>query len=199
MADLDPFDRQELEILLTLVRVRRTYVLEHTQAPEPVREQLLGLENKLVAQLGAPAKAWIVDFRAAIARDIQLGHTSQEIRDEIIAKVGMMAAARTVEMQARYDAAVERERALKHQDKTSVGITIAGPQSRTTPIARAILELLQEAGIPCAMPEEESNPTDGDSIEALGYLMRENGRNQALDGTLPLRVIVQTVQTSRAG
>lgn len=54
MADLDPFDRQELESLLTLVRERRTYVVEHTQAPEPVREQLLGLENKLVAQLGAP-------------------------------------------------------------------------------------------------------------------------------------------------
>jgi len=163
-----------------------------------VRDALRDLEDQLVALLAAP------DFRAAIARDIQLGRTSQEIRDEIIAKVGMMADARTPEMQARYDAAVERERALtiwtsRHQDKTSVSITIAGPPGRAAPIARAILELLQGAGIACAMPEEESNPTDGDSIEALGYLMREDGRSQALNGTLPLRVIVQTVQTSRAG
>lgn len=50
------------------------------------------------------------DHAAAIARDIQLGRSSQKIRDEIIAKVGMMAAARTPEMQARYDAAVKRER-----------------------------------------------------------------------------------------
>lgn len=51
------------------------------------------------------------DHSAAIARDVQRCLTSQEIRDEIIAKVGMMADARTPEMQARYDAAVERERA----------------------------------------------------------------------------------------
>jgi hypothetical protein len=46
-----------------------------------------------------------------IARDIRLGLTSTQIRDEIIAKVGMMADARTPEMQARYDAAVKRETA----------------------------------------------------------------------------------------
>ena len=50
---------------------------------------------------------------AAIARDVRLGRTSQEICDEIIAKVGMMADARTPEMQARYDAAVARERGSK--------------------------------------------------------------------------------------
>ena len=30
--------RQEIEILLHLVRERRTYVVKHTQAPQPVRE-----------------------------------------------------------------------------------------------------------------------------------------------------------------
>ena len=45
-----------------------------------------------------------------IAQDIRLGLTSRQIRAEIIAKVGMMADARTPTMQARYDAAVERER-----------------------------------------------------------------------------------------
>ena len=170
MPDLEPFDRQELEILLTLVRVRRTYVLEHTQAPEPVREQLHGLENKIAARLAAP------DISAAIAQDIRLGRTSEQIRDEIIVKVGMMAAARTPEMQARYDAAVERECGLANGDKSSVCVTIAGPQGRATPIARAILELLQEADVPCAMPEEATNPYDGDSIEQLGQLRGGSGR-----------------------
>lgn len=50
------------------------------------------------------------EHSAAIARDVQLGLSSAQIRDEIIAKVGMMADARTPEMQARYDAAVARER-----------------------------------------------------------------------------------------
>ncbi len=50
------------------------------------------------------------DHATAIARDVHLGRSGREIRDEIIAQVGMMAAARTPEMQARYDAAVERER-----------------------------------------------------------------------------------------
>jgi hypothetical protein len=46
--------------------------------------------------------------QAAIARDIGLGDTSPQIRDEVIAKVGMMADARTPEMHACYDAAVGR-------------------------------------------------------------------------------------------
>jgi hypothetical protein len=46
---------------------------------------------------------------AAIAQDIRRGLTSEDIRDEIIQKVGMLAAARTPEMQVRYDAALERE------------------------------------------------------------------------------------------
>ena len=165
MSDLGLFSRPNLEILLGLVRVRRTYVVEHTQAPEPVRDQLRILEDQLVALLAAP------DFRAAIARDIQLGSTSQQIRDEIIAKVGMMAAARTPEMQARYDAAVERERSIANADKSGVYITVTGSQgSAKTVIARAILEMLQEADVPCAMPEEAQNPYDGDSIEHLGNL-----------------------------
>jgi hypothetical protein len=48
------------------------------------------------------------DHSAAIARDIRLGCTSRVI----IGKVGMMANARTPEMQARYDAAVAREQGL---------------------------------------------------------------------------------------
>ena len=165
MADQDLFSRPNLEILLGLVRVRRTYVLEHTQAPEPVRDQLRILEDQLVVLLSAP------DFRAAIARDIQLGSTSQQIRDEIIRQVGMMAVARTPEMQARYDAAVERERGIATADKSGVYVTVAGPQgSAKTVIARAILELLQEADVACAMPEEAQNPYDGDSIEQLGQL-----------------------------
>jgi len=48
-------------------------------------------------------------FIAAIDQDVRLGRSSQEIRDEIIGRVGMMADARTPEMQARYDAAVARE------------------------------------------------------------------------------------------
>ena len=164
MAELDLFSRPNLEILLSLVRVRRTYVVEHTQAPEPVRDQLRILEDQLVALLAAP------DFRAAIARDIQLGSTSQQIRDEIIAKVGMMAAARTPEMQARYDAAVERERSIANADKSSLCVTVNGPGNAKTVIARAILEMLQEADVACAMPEEAQNPYDGDSIEQLGQL-----------------------------
>jgi hypothetical protein len=122
------------------------------------------------------------DHTAAIARDIRLGHTSQQIRDEIIATVGMMGDARTPEMQARYDAAVAREggRVLAH-DK-HIYVTIAGPQgSEKTTLARAILELLQEADVPCSMPEETSNPYDGDSIEQLGQL-----------GGTSTRVIIQT-------
>lgn len=66
----------------------------------------------------------------------------------------------------------------------NVHITVTGPQnSGTLIIARAILELLQEASVECSMPEETTNPTDGDSIETLGYLTQEVG---------PLRVFVQT-------
>jgi len=69
-------------------------------------------------------------------------------------------------------------------DKNVVYVMITGPQgSGKTILARAILELLQEAGIGCSMPEEAANPTDGDSIEALGYVTREKA---------PFRVIVQT-------
>ena len=50
-----------------------------------------------------------VDHSAAIEQDTRLGRSSQQICDEIIAKVGMMADARTPEMQARYDAALQRE------------------------------------------------------------------------------------------
>ena len=77
----------------------------------------------------------------------------------------------------------------------TIHIHITGPQgseAATKVIARAVLELLLEAGIPCAMPEEAENPTDGDSIEALGYVTRSVG-------VAPLHVIVQTVQTSRTG
>lgn len=49
------------------------------------------------------------DHSAVIAQDIRKGLTSEDIRDEIIRKVGMIAAARTEEMQARYDAALDRE------------------------------------------------------------------------------------------
>lgn len=49
------------------------------------------------------------DHQAAIDRDIQRGLTAKQIRDEIISRVGMMADVRTSEMNARYDAALERE------------------------------------------------------------------------------------------
>jgi hypothetical protein len=51
---------------------------------------------------------------AAIAKDVRLGLSSRLIRDEIIQKVGMMASARTPEMQARYDAALARESVCEH-------------------------------------------------------------------------------------
>jgi hypothetical protein len=51
----------------------------------------------------------VVDHSAAIEQDTRLGRSSQQIRDEIIAEVGMMADARTPEMNARYDAALLRE------------------------------------------------------------------------------------------
>ncbi len=57
----------------------------------------------------------------------------------------------------------------------TINIMITGPQDSapaTTVIARAILELLIEAGIKARMPSEVSNPTDGDSIEALGGLKK---------------------------
>lgn len=45
-----------------------------------------------------------------IERDARLNISSDEIRDEIIVEVGMMASARTPEMIARYNAALARER-----------------------------------------------------------------------------------------
>lgn len=44
-----------------------------------------------------------------LADDNRRGITSMQIRDEIIANVGMMASARTPEMQLRYEAALIRE------------------------------------------------------------------------------------------
>src|SRR5262245_26564410 len=102
VPDLNPFDRQELEILLYLVR-ELPLRLEHTQMPESARERLGSIENKLAAQL------IVADFSGAIAEDVRRKRTSRDIREEIIMKVGMMADARTPEMQARYDAAVARE------------------------------------------------------------------------------------------
>jgi hypothetical protein len=49
------------------------------------------------------------EHAAAIAKDVREGKRSDQIRDEIIAKVGMIADARTPEMQARYDAALAQE------------------------------------------------------------------------------------------
>ena len=122
---------------------------------------------------------------AAIARDIQLDRASQQIRDEIIAQVGMMADARTPEMQARYDAAVARERG-RTIAPGDIFVTITGSNDGddATTIARAILEMLQEADVRCSMPEEIENPYEGDSIEQLGTLRRSTGRR--------LCVIVQT-------
>lgn len=129
------------------------------------RDQLIDLKRKLATHLDGP------DFSRAIAGDIRLGRTSAQIRDEIIAKVGMMAEARTPEMQARYDTAVARESAPKSTDPM-LSVTIGGSRTHEAVmiLARAVLELLQEAGISCAMPEETENPYDGDSIEQLGYL-----------------------------
>jgi hypothetical protein len=60
------------------------------------------------------------DHSAAIERDASLGLTSHEIRDEIIRAVGMMASARTPEMQARYDAAIAREHGQANGSHASV-------------------------------------------------------------------------------
>jgi hypothetical protein len=146
----------------------------------PYAEEQLRRGRKLLVD--AILQFMAKSHQAAIAQDIHLGHTSQEIRDEIIAKVGMMADARTPEMQARYDAAVARERAPS-PSHDNIFITITGSQSsENTMIARAVLELLQETAVPCSMPEETENPYDGDSIEQLGNLRRRPG----------MRVIVQT-------
>lgn len=72
------------------------------------------------------------------------------------------------------------------RNPTSLCVTITGPRDSGTTIARAILELLQEADVPCSMPEEAENPYDGDSIEQLGNLRRRLGSGTGL------RVIVQT-------
>jgi hypothetical protein len=118
---------------------------------------------------------------AAIARDIQLGRTSLQIRDEIIQKVGMMADARTPEMQARYDAAIARE--SEGPGTGSMIVTITGPHGEdATTIARAVCEMLSEADIDNSMPEESDNPYAGDSTEQLYSLRRRAG----------LRVVVQT-------
>jgi len=159
MADHAPFDPQQLQILLLLVGDRSAEeVLKHE--PDPVREQLRAIEKKLKAQLAEP------DIRTAIAEDIRLGRRSSDIRDEIIAKVGMLAAARTPEMQARYDAAVERE--SRGPGGINLVVTITGPQAQATVVARAVVEMLGEANISASMPEEAVNPYDGDSIEQLG-------------------------------
>jgi hypothetical protein len=166
-SNLDPFDRQELQILLRLTSDRdAAEVLKHE--PGDVREQLLALENKLAAQLS------VAEFNLAIAEDIRLGRTSQSIRDEIISKVGMMAYSRTPEMQARYDAAVARENGRKkHRDKNNLCVTVTGREAHQEKVlARAMLEMLQESDVSCRMPEEsvDDNPYDGDSIEQLGQL-----------------------------
>jgi hypothetical protein len=65
-----------------------------------------------------------------------------------------------------------------------INITVSGSRnSGTLVLARAIRELLQEGGIPSSMPEEAENPTEGDSIEALGDLKMAAG---------PLHVTIQT-------
>jgi len=97
---------------------------------------LRGTEERYLA---AAQEAVEEDHGAAIARDVRLGRTSQEIRDEIIAKVGMMGAARTPEMQARHDAAVERERAAAQEpdeDPRVVGYQ-GGPN---IPASRRVLD-----------------------------------------------------------
>jgi hypothetical protein len=56
------------------------------------------------------------EHRAAIEEDIRHGRSSMQIRDEIIAQVGMMAHARPPEMQARYNAALAREKKIDSPD-----------------------------------------------------------------------------------
>jgi hypothetical protein len=100
-------------------------VLFHEQSGGRTPEHLAGQVRRAVAILSPAIAAEVeqdgaarvyeerweaTNHSAASAEDIRLGRTSQEIRDEIIAAVGMMADARTPEMQTRYDAAVERER-----------------------------------------------------------------------------------------
>ncbi len=62
-------------------------------------------------------------------------------------------------------------------------VTVTGAYGAdATVLARAVLEMLQEADVRCSMPEEIENPYDGDSIEQLGALHHRKG----------LHVIVQT-------
>jgi hypothetical protein len=84
----------------------------------------------------------------AIERDIRLGLTSTQIRDEIIARVGMLASARTPEMQARYDAAVERETGAGRLPRSEIPLERRGPMGPivvTGPDADRLRTLLAEA------------------------------------------------------
>lgn len=78
------------------------------------------------------------DHSAAIARDASCGLTSNEIRDEIIRAVGMMASARTPEMTARYDAAIARE-----HGQTNAWESIARERHTTIEKLQAVLEKIQ--------------------------------------------------------
>lgn len=75
-----------------------------------------------------------------------------------------------------------QEVSARHAQST-MRVTIKGPKAdEATTLARAVLEMLQEADVACSMPEETENPYDGDSIEQLWHLRSSTG----------LHVIVQT-------
>ena len=114
-------DDKTYEAIGTLLRG----VIFHEHSGGKTPEHLVGQVRRAIAILSPTIAAeveqdgaarvyeerWSVsdDHSASIAEDIRLGRTSEQIRDEIISKVVMMADARTPEMQARYDAAVARE------------------------------------------------------------------------------------------
>ena len=149
-------------------------VVWHEQSGGRTPEHLAGQIRRAVAVLSPAIAAEVERDGAARVYAERWDDAGGMTREQ------QLEAARNLEPDVPYGAVgagrYDREAAPIH-------VTVTGPPDRgTTPIARAILEMLQEADVRCSMPEETENPYDGDSIEQLGNLRRDAG----------LRVVVQT-------
>jgi len=195
MADHDPFDPQQLQILLLLVGDHSAEeVLRHE--PEPVREQLRAIEKKLKVQLAEFATAEANPHEDLVRKTFadQWWYAPQMPLDEVLLRARSrlrhdhdekcsVVVENLRQLRSRFDALEISQKVAPSSPESSLTVTITGPQAQATVVARAVVEMLGEADISASMPEEAENPYDGDSIEQLGGLRR---------GLRDGRVIVQT-------
>lgn len=129
--------------------------------------------------------------RDAIARDVHLGLTSQQIRDEIIGKVGAMLYSRTPEMNARYAAAVYREsglpersgestctRAADHLDLAAAALSSAREEIASLRSSLAYLKVVQARTEKSA---QEANRVQREANRVQRDVWRQEGGQEAHD------------------